>query len=299
MIYYVQRGDTLYSIAQRFNTTVQAILDANVICNPNIIFIGQILFIPQTTTPLPRAGGGPYYIVQPGDTLWCLARLLNSTPQVLQSINQLQRPNLIYPGMELLIGPSRPNAQEIRQNWITTAEQYCATLNSLQLHGIYYLGTFQWQGLGQQAIPYLLELIQNPCPEVRFYSALSLGRLGIGTDEVIQALTTLANDPGAANSAPAAMARLALRRIALVQSGQGRIHLLTSENRLYSFPNLNAPSVFLPSGAEVIVWKWNIPSPTTETGPLGDLQIYDIVQVVETGQVGFLPRVGYNEITLV
>jgi LysM repeat protein len=46
--YVVQPGDTLFSIARRFGTTVQAILQANPqIVNPNRIFVGQRIVIPQ------------------------------------------------------------------------------------------------------------------------------------------------------------------------------------------------------------------------------------------------------------
>lgn len=54
--YVVQRGDTLFAIAQRFGTTVQAILDANpAITNPDLIQVGQVIIIPvpPTTTPAP------------------------------------------------------------------------------------------------------------------------------------------------------------------------------------------------------------------------------------------------------
>ncbi len=47
MIYIVQPGDTLFLLARRFNTTVNDILVANPqIVDPNIIFIGQVIFIP-------------------------------------------------------------------------------------------------------------------------------------------------------------------------------------------------------------------------------------------------------------
>lgn len=45
--YTVQAGDTLFSIAQRNGTTVQAIVDANELANPNALRIGQTLLIPQ------------------------------------------------------------------------------------------------------------------------------------------------------------------------------------------------------------------------------------------------------------
>ena len=47
MIYIVQPGDTLFLLARRFNTTVNDILVANPqIVDPNIIFAGQVIFIP-------------------------------------------------------------------------------------------------------------------------------------------------------------------------------------------------------------------------------------------------------------
>lgn len=64
--YTVVAGDTLASIARRFNTTVQALVTANGITNPNLIFVGQRLTIPggsgtgQPTTPTtPPSGGNP------------------------------------------------------------------------------------------------------------------------------------------------------------------------------------------------------------------------------------------------
>lgn len=51
MQYVVQPGDTLAGIAQRFGTTVDAIVRANNISNPNLIYVGQVLTIPTGTTP--------------------------------------------------------------------------------------------------------------------------------------------------------------------------------------------------------------------------------------------------------
>lgn len=44
--YTVQTGDTLFTIAQRFGTTVEALVRENNIANPNVIFVGQVLTIP-------------------------------------------------------------------------------------------------------------------------------------------------------------------------------------------------------------------------------------------------------------
>lgn len=58
--YIVRPGDTLTLIAQRFNTTVAAIVEANDIQNANIIFVGQILLIPvEETAPPPTPPPSP------------------------------------------------------------------------------------------------------------------------------------------------------------------------------------------------------------------------------------------------
>ncbi|HQA57323.1 MAG TPA: M14 family metallopeptidase [Acetivibrio sp.] len=45
-VYYVRPGDTLYNIAQRFYTTVNAIITANPGINPNLLNVGQRLVVP-------------------------------------------------------------------------------------------------------------------------------------------------------------------------------------------------------------------------------------------------------------
>jgi LysM repeat protein len=50
----VQRGENLTGIAQQYGTTVQAIVEANALANPDRIFIGQTLRIPlPSTAPTP------------------------------------------------------------------------------------------------------------------------------------------------------------------------------------------------------------------------------------------------------
>ncbi len=52
MNYVIQPGDTLYAIAQRFQTTVNAILAANPqITNSNVIFAGRTIWIPTAPAP--------------------------------------------------------------------------------------------------------------------------------------------------------------------------------------------------------------------------------------------------------
>lgn len=98
--YIVQPGDSLYSIALRFNTTVDAIVRANNILNPWYIWVGQRLFIPSGwPTPPP----GRTYVVQPGDTLFSIALRYGTTVWAIALANNIPNPNLIYVGQVLRI----------------------------------------------------------------------------------------------------------------------------------------------------------------------------------------------------
>jgi len=116
MQYVIQPGDTLLSIASRFNTTVQAILAANPqITNPNVILVGQVIIIPGTTPgpqpPPPPPPTTGTYVVQRGDTLSSIARRFGTTVNAILAANpQITNPNLIFPGQVLVI-PGAPGPQ--------------------------------------------------------------------------------------------------------------------------------------------------------------------------------------------
>ncbi len=104
--YTVQRGDTLRIIADRYGTTVNAILAYNPqIVNPNLIYPGQVLTVPVGNTGgIPNTGGTVTYVVQRGDTLRIIADLYGTTVNSILALNpQIYNPNLIYPGQVLII----------------------------------------------------------------------------------------------------------------------------------------------------------------------------------------------------
>ena len=101
--YTVQWGDTLYSLSRRFNTTVEAIVALNGLEDASSIAVGQVLRIVGMSVPAP--GPGPEYIVQPGDTLYSIARKYNTTVEAIQRANGIVNPWYISVGQRLVIPP--------------------------------------------------------------------------------------------------------------------------------------------------------------------------------------------------
>jgi len=296
-LYYVKPGDTLWRISKRFGTTIETILNANVICNSNLIFPGEVLLIPSPETPsFLKAGGFPYYVVRPGDTLWCLAQQFGTTVTILALSNNIRDPNIIFAGQELLVIGERPDPAQLKQQWENLGGwPSCDQIPPISIHGIYYNGSFSWEALGQDAIPYLLQLIDNPCNIVRIYTVISLARIA-RNDRVKNALRAAADDPDPSVSR---LVPLALRRIELGEQERKNVHLVIDSVPLHEEPNLASPSIQLPAGTEVAALRWLIPSPTEEEGPRGGILIYDRFRVLKTGQTGYIPRVGFDEIVVI
>ncbi len=103
--YTVQRGDTLSSIARRYNTTVEAILRANNIANPNYIYVGQRLLIPKAgeESPPPPGGEGRVHVVRPGENLFRIALRYGVTIEEIARANNIVNPRYIYVGQKLTI----------------------------------------------------------------------------------------------------------------------------------------------------------------------------------------------------
>lgn len=106
--YTVQWGDYLSRVAQRYGTTVQAILWANPqIYNPNHIYYGQVIFIPQgpvTPPPPPPPPACRYYhYVTYGQNLSSIAAWYGVSPWAIAQANGLYNLNYIYAGTYLCI----------------------------------------------------------------------------------------------------------------------------------------------------------------------------------------------------
>ena len=93
-MYIIRKGDTLTSIAKRYNTTVQNIIKNNNIINPNLIYPGQRLIIAKSTANLETKYLN--YKIKSGDTLWKIANKYNTTVNNIAYINRIRNVNRIY-----------------------------------------------------------------------------------------------------------------------------------------------------------------------------------------------------------
>jgi murein DD-endopeptidase MepM/ murein hydrolase activator NlpD len=111
VIHVVQAGETLFSIAERYGTTVEAIVAANGLSDPDLIFADQELIIPGGETAETLLS----VTVQPGDTLPILARRYDTTVQAIAERNRLINPALIRAGqtLSIVVPGSLPNRSQM------------------------------------------------------------------------------------------------------------------------------------------------------------------------------------------
>lgn len=148
ILYMVQSGDTLYSLAARYGTTVEAIMALNpTLSTPEQLQAGTQIKLPQGeagTTPI--AGGGVEYIVQAGDDLGLIASKFGVSMDDIVRANGLENPDFIYVGQKLIIptegGTSAPPSGKVHvvrpgETLLMIAEMYGTTPEALaQANGL-------------------------------------------------------------------------------------------------------------------------------------------------------------------
>ncbi|MDX1643804.1 MAG: LysM peptidoglycan-binding domain-containing protein, partial [Thermoanaerobaculia bacterium] len=94
--YTVRSGDSLWSLAKRYGTTVDRIRQDNGLTN-NVLQPGQKLTLHG------GSASGAVYVVRRGDTLGKIAQRQGVSLGTLLAINGLSRRSVIYPGQRLII----------------------------------------------------------------------------------------------------------------------------------------------------------------------------------------------------
>ncbi len=105
--YYVKEGDTLASVAEKFNIDIETIRQLNYLMDDNI-FVGQILQIPYspdiTADGVPTPTPEPFvYVVEEGDSLGSIAQQFGVSAVSIMEANNLQNPNNVFIGQRLSI----------------------------------------------------------------------------------------------------------------------------------------------------------------------------------------------------
>ena len=115
----VQSGESLYCIGRAYGVDPAAIATTNGIVNPNLIYAGMVLDIPNAPKTLPAGrvcpkqfGGAPpappsgcrwQYTVVPGDNLWRISVRYGVSMYAIADANSIANLNLIYSGQVLCI----------------------------------------------------------------------------------------------------------------------------------------------------------------------------------------------------
>lgn len=99
--YTIRPGDTLYLLAQRYNTTVEAIQRLNPGINPNNLQIGQVICIPGAEPT--NCPNGFYYTIRAGDTLYLLAQRYGVSVDAIIRANPGIDPNNLRIGQTIYI----------------------------------------------------------------------------------------------------------------------------------------------------------------------------------------------------
>ncbi len=93
--YVVQEMDTIFTIAQRFRTTMGMILEANQVTHPNQIRPGDEIVVPCLSE------GFVVYSLQPTESLEAVADQFGVGKDTIMKLNHISGD--VYPGMQLII----------------------------------------------------------------------------------------------------------------------------------------------------------------------------------------------------
>ena len=133
--YTVKKGDSLYSIANKYNTTVEELKRINNLTS-NTLSIGQVLKLPSDKpNKIEQEKNTITYTVQKGDSLYGIARKYSTTIDKIKDLNNLTT-NLLSIGQVLLI-PTDTNLEttytvQKGDSLYSIAKKYNTTVDKLK-----------------------------------------------------------------------------------------------------------------------------------------------------------------------
>jgi LysM repeat protein len=140
VIHTVAWGETLFSLAQAYGTTVEAISQANGIADPTHVYAGQRLIIPAADVPAAPAEAGATHTVQPGENLFRIGLKYGVTVKALMELNGLYSADQVMAGQVLTIPGSAASssvAYQPKHASTTHTVQAGETLTSIaHQHGV-------------------------------------------------------------------------------------------------------------------------------------------------------------------
>ncbi|MBT29576.1 MAG: hypothetical protein CMO01_07925, partial [Thalassobius sp.] len=163
-VYTVQRGDSLYAIAQKYGTTPQKILELNGLAANATIYVGQMLRVKEATTAAPATNSNfQTYTVQSGDWLAKIADRFGITPDEIVRLNNITG-GALYVGQQLLI-PAKQTASvpSYQSSKATSIEKARSVFQLQEVNGIDIFGTGLQSSVGKvyNNLPSDLEKVQN------------------------------------------------------------------------------------------------------------------------------------------
>ena len=95
-IHVVRPGDSLFRLSQAYGVSINQIVEANELPNPDQLVVGQAIVIPIQ---------GRYHWVGPGESLFSISRLYNIPVAEIARVNRIADPSRINVGLRLYIPP--------------------------------------------------------------------------------------------------------------------------------------------------------------------------------------------------
>ena len=113
-IHVVLSGESLWTIARQYGTTVGALAQANGLRTDRPLAAGRVLAIPPeaASAEAPQQPARDFYVVRKGDSLSRIAKRLGATPQALAKANGLRLNGILRPGMRLEVPAARGKAAQ-------------------------------------------------------------------------------------------------------------------------------------------------------------------------------------------